>query len=210
MTRRIFLTVLTLTLVVIVAAGITACGSAAVTTTTTAGPTLTTATPTTVTPITASPTTAAATASTTAAATTTSTAATTPDTATQADYKTKMSAWVLGPLQTLDTSVFDIPDAGNATTAQIDAVAGFVTQAGAALDQLKAIKPSAEALQPHTQFVKAYEDLLAATDKFVGAMRSKDASQLAGIEQAMSTAQTQIKQLVATLAPMIGLTPPTT
>jgi len=193
----------------IVAAGITACGSAAVTTTTTAGPTLTTATPTTATPITATPTTAAATPSTTAA-TTTTTAATTADTATQADYKTKMSAWVLGPLQTLDTSVFDIPDAGNATTAQIDAVAGFVTQAGAALDQLKAIKPSAEALQPHTQFVKAYEDLLAATDKFVGAMRSKDASQLAGIEQAMSTAQTQIKQLVATLAPMIGLTPPTT
>ena len=199
MRRRIFLTVLTLTVAMIVAAGITACGSAAVTTTTTAGPTLTTATPTT----------AAATPSTTAA-TTTTTAATTADTATQADYKTKMSAWVLGPLQTLDTSVFDIPDAGNATTAQIDAVAGFVTQAGAALDQLKAIKPSAEALQPHTQFVKAYEDLLAATDKFVGAMRSKDASQLAGIEQAMSTAQTQIKQLVATLAPMIGLTPPTT
>ena len=119
-----------------------------------------------------------------------------------------MSAWVTGPLQTLDTSVFDIPDAGNATAQQIDAVAAFVSQAGVVLDQLKAIKPSAEAAGPHGEFVKAYEDLLAATDQFVSAMRSKNASELPAIGQAISAAQVRIQQLVGTLAPMIGLTPP--
>jgi hypothetical protein len=121
-----------------------------------------------------------------------------------------MSAWVTGPLQKLDTSVFDIPDPANATTQQIDAVAAFVSQAQAALDQLKVIKPSAEASSAHNQFVKAYEDLLAATAKYVSALRSKDASGLASIEQAMSTAQTQIQQSIGILGPLIGLTPSTT
>ena len=121
-----------------------------------------------------------------------------------------MVAWVTGPLQDLDTSVFDIPDPANATTAQIDAVAAFVSQARAALDQLTAIQPSAEAAATHTQFVKAYEDLLAATDKYVSAMRSKDASEVSAIQQAMATADGQIQQSVGTLAPMIGLGTPTT
>jgi hypothetical protein len=205
MAPRAFLAVLTLTLVATVAVGITACGSGPVTTTTTVGPTLTEASPTTSTTVSAPPTTAAP----TTASTATTAGATTADTATQDEYGAIMSAWVLGPLQSLDTSVFDIPDPANATTEQIDAVAAFVGRAGALLDQLKAIKPSAEALGPHNQFVKAYEDLLAATDKFVGAMRSKDASDLPAIEQVMSTAQGQIRQAVSILSPMIGLTSPT-
>ena len=205
MARRVCFAALTLVLVAIVAMGIAGCGSG--TATTTIGPTTTTGpAPTMVT--TTSTTVGAPT--TTAAASPTTAATTTADTVTQDQYKTAMSAWVTGPLQTLDTSAFDIPDPANATTAQIDAVAAFVTEAGAVLDQLKAIKPSAEALVPHTQFVKAYADLLAATDKYVSAMRSKDASQLAAIEQSMSTAQTQIQQLVGTLSSMIGLTPSTT
>jgi hypothetical protein len=135
---------------------------------------------------------------------------TTADTATQDEYNTEMSAWVMGPLQNLDTSVFDIPDPANATTQQVDAVAGFIVQAQAALEQLKAIKPSAEATAAHNQFVKAYEDLLVATEQYVGALRSKDASALAGIVEAMSTAQEQIQQSQGILGPMIGLTPPTT
>ena len=121
-----------------------------------------------------------------------------------------MYAWVTGPLQTLDTSVFDIPDPSHATTAQIDAVAAFVSQAAAVLDQLKAIKPSAEAAVPHGQFVKAYEELLAVTDMYVSALRTKDASELPAIVEAMSTTQGQIQQLVGTLAPMIGMAPPET
>jgi hypothetical protein len=147
---------------------------------------------------------------TTSAETATTADVTTADTATQDEYNTQMSAWVMGPLQKLDTSVFDIPDPANATTQQIDAVAGFVGQAQAVLEQLKAIKPSAEAKIAHDQFVKAYDDLLAATERYVSALRSRDASALAGIEQAMSTAQGQMQQSKAILGPMIGLTPPTT
>ena len=188
-------------LVAIVMVGATACGSSAVGTTTTMAPTLTTG---------SSTTSSAAGAATTAGPGTTAGTETTAGTATPEDYKTKMAAWVAGPLQELDTSVFDIPDPANATTAQIDAVAAFVSQARAALDQLKAIQPSAEAAVPHAQFVKAYEDLLAATDQYVSAMRTKDASKLSAIQQAMAGAQGQIQQLVGTLAPMIGLAPPTT
>jgi hypothetical protein len=203
---------------VIVLTALTACGSGPATTTTTAGPTLTTASPTTSTTVgtsspTAAPTTAGAatTAGTdTTAVTDTTAGVTTADTATQDEYKATMSAWVMGPLQRLDTSVFAIPDPANATTEQIDAAAAFASQARALLDQLKAIKPSAEALEPHNQFVKAYEDLLAATDKFVSALRSKDAGDLPAIDQAMSTAQVQIQRSVSILSPMIGLTPPTT
>jgi phosphoglycerate-specific signal transduction histidine kinase len=158
----------------------------------------------------ASSTTSLAAGAATTAGTPTTAAATTADTATKDEYKTMMSAWVSGPLQKLDTSVFDIPDPANATTQQIDAVAAFVTQAQAVLDQLKAIKPSAEALSAHNQYVKAYADLLVATDKYVSAMRTKDVSGLPGIQQAMSTAQTQIQQSMAILGPMIGMMSPTT
>ncbi len=194
MARRVFLLVLTLTFVAIALVGVTACGSSLVPATTAAAPSVT------------------ATSSTTSldAGAATTVGVTTADTATQDEYKAKMSAWVTGPLQKLDTSVFDIPDPANATTKQIDAVAAFVSQAQAALDQLKAIKPSAEASAAHNQYVKAYEDLLVATEKYVSAMRSKDASMLASIQQAMSTAQTQIQQSIGILRPMIGLTPPTT
>jgi hypothetical protein len=207
MVRRVCLLALGLTLVAIVMVGITACGSSADGSTTTTAATLTTGSSTTSSAAGVATTVGAAT---TAGVTTTAGAATTADTATQDEYKTKMSAWVTGPLQKLDTSVFDIPDPANATTAQIDAVAAFVSQAGGVLDQLKAIKPSAEAAEPHNQFVKAYEDLLAATAKYVSAMRSKNASELPAIEQAMSTAQGQVQQSVSTLAPMIGLAAPTT
>lgn len=200
MARRVFLPVLTFALVAITLVGVTACGSGAASTTTSAAPNVSAAPPTT------SPVAGAATTAGTAA----TAGAPTADTATQQEYKATMSAWVTGPLQHLDTSVFDIPDPSNATTQQIAAVAAFVSQAQAALDQLKAIKPSAEALAAHTQFVKAYEDLLAATAKYVSALRSKDATGLASIEQAMSTAQTQIEQSIGILGPMIGLTPATT
>jgi hypothetical protein len=223
MPRPVFMAALILTLVAIAVVGTTACGSGTPATTTTTAPSATTApSVTAASPTTASSvTTASSITSSTAGAPTTAGAATTAgtattaglttaDTATQEQYKTEMSAWVLGPLQTLDTSVFDIPDPANATTEQIDAVAAFVSQAGALLDQLKTIKPSAEAAEPHNQFVKAYEDLLAATDKFVSAMRSRDASDLPAIAQAISTAQGQIQQSVSILSPMIGLTPPTT
>jgi hypothetical protein len=179
MARRVFLLVVTLTLVAIALVGVMACGSGAAPTTTSAD-------------------------------TATTAGVTTADTATQDEYNTKMSAWVTGPLQELDTSVFDIPDPANATTQQIDAVAAFVSQAQAAIEQLKAIKPSAEATAAHNQFVKAYGDLLVATEQYVSALRSKDASALAGISQAMSTAQEQIQHSKGILGPMIGLTPPTT
>jgi hypothetical protein len=200
MARRVFLPVLTLTLVAIALVGVTACGSGAAPTTTSVAPSVTAA----------SSTTSLVAGAATTAGTATTAEVTTADTATQDEYKTKMSAWVTGPLQKLDTSVFDIPDPANATSQQIDAVAAFVSQAQAALDQLKTIKPSAEASSAHNQYVKAYEDLLAATEKYVSAMRSKDASGLASIEQAMSTAQTQIQQSIGILGPMIGLTPSTT
>ena len=206
MARRVFLPVVILAVVVIALVGVAACGYGEAPTTTSAAPSVTAASSTT--SLSAGAATTVGPATTTGPATTAG--ATAADTATPDEYKTKMSAWVTGPLQKLDTSVFDIPDPANATTQQIDAVAAFVSQAQAALDQLKAIKPSAEASSAHNQFVKAYEDLLVATAKYVSALRSKDASGLASIEQAMSTAQTQIQQSIGILGPLIGLTPSTT
>lgn len=200
MKRTLFL-ILAGTLMAVMMAGLLAqCASSTAGTTTTAAPASATTT--------SSPSPTAG-AGTTAGAPTTA-GATTVDTATPEDYKTTMAAWVTGPLQSLDTSVFGISDPANATAAQIDAVAAFVTQARAALDQLKAIRPSAEAAVPHAQFVQAFAGLIDATDKYVTAMRNKDASGLLAVEQAMATAQTQISQLMSTLSPMIGLTPATT
>jgi hypothetical protein len=213
MARRTFFVVLGLILVAMVAVGITACGSSPAGTTTTKATIATTVSSTTSSAAGAATTAGVSTTAdvvTTADVSTTAGVSTTADTATQDEYKTQMSAWVTGPLQELDTSVFDIPDPANATTAQIDAVAAFVSKAATVLDQLKAIRPSAEAAVPHNQFVKAYEDLLTVTDKYVSALRSKDASELPAIMQAMSTSQGQVQQLVGILAPMIGLGPPTT
>jgi hypothetical protein len=200
MARHVFLPVAILAVVLTALVGVTACGSGSAPTTASAAPSVT---------ATSSTTSLAASAATTAGTATTA-GVTTADTASKDEYKTTMSAWVTGPLQKLDTSVFDIPDPANATTQQIDAVAAFVAQAQAVLDQLKAIKPSAEASSAHNQYVKAFEDLLAATEKYVSAMRTKDASGLAGVQQAMSTAQTQIQQSMAILGPMIGLKASTT
>jgi hypothetical protein len=218
--KRTLSLILAGSLVAIVIVAATACGSSgAGSTTTSTAPTLTTG---------SFPTSPAAGAATTAgtgttigptvtttAATTASTAtiastATTASTAAQEEYKVKMLAWITGPLQELDTSVFDIADASNATSAQIEAVEAFLVKARTALDQLKAVQPSAEAAAPHAQFVKAYEDLLAATDRLVSAMRNKDASQLPAIQEAMQTASGQIQEAKSALSPMIGLAPPTT
>jgi hypothetical protein len=193
--RRILSTVLVVSVVVMVLLSVAACGSSGSKATTTN----------------ASPTTASG-AATTAGTGTTGTTATGSTATTGAalleDYKTKMMAWVTGPLEKLDTSVFDIADASNPTEAQIAAVEGFVAQAKAALDQLLAIQPSAEAAAGHAKFVTAYLNLLAGTEQFASAMRSKDASQLPAIQEAMTAAAAQIQDAQNILGPIIGIAPP--
>jgi hypothetical protein len=130
--------------------------------------------------------------------------------ATTEDYKTKLTAWVNGPLQKLDTSVFNIADPANATADQIQAVKNFITQAQAALAELRNIQPSAEAAVPHAQFVKAYTDLLAGTEKLVMAMESKDATQIPAVQKSMEAAGLEIKKAQTTLTDLLGLTPSTT
>jgi len=181
--RHRFLAALAVILAVVVMVAGAACSSSADETTTTVAPTPTTASSATSVPA---------------------------GTATQPDYMALMAAWVTGVLQKLDTSVFDIVDPANATPEQIAAVAAFVSQAKAALEQLKAIVPSAEAEQLHNQFTKLFEDLVAATDEYVEALRSKSLSALAAVEQSMSNIQTQIQEAIAGLAPIIGLAPPAT
>jgi hypothetical protein len=193
--RRTFSTVLLVGVAVMVVLALGACGSSgSVTTTGNRSPTTGGG--------------AATTAGTgTTGATATDSTATT-GAATLEEYKTKMMAWVTGPLTKLDTSVFDIADASNPTEAQIAAVDAFVAQAKAALDQLLAIQPSAEATAGHAQFVKAYKDLLAGTEQFASAMRSKDASQLPAIQETMTAAAAQIQEAQGILGPIIGITPP--
>lgn len=204
--RRTFSLVLAGSLVAIAVVVVSACGSSgAASTTTSTAPTLTAGSS----PATAGAATTAGTGTTTGPTATTTTA-TTASTAAQDAYKANMVAWITGPLQELDTSVFDIPDAANATPAEIEAVELFLVKARTALDQLKAIQPSVEVAAPHAQFVKAYEDLLAATDRFVSALRNKDASQLPAIQQAMMDASEQIQESKGILAPMLGFAPSTT
>jgi len=108
MKRTLFL-ILAGTLMAVMMAGLLAqCASSTAGTTTTAAPAsaTTTSSP--------SPTAGAG----TTAGDPTTAGATTVDTATPEDYKTTMAAWVTGPLQSLDTSVFGISDPANATAAQ--------------------------------------------------------------------------------------------
>ena len=189
MAPRAYLMAIVVSLLTILVLGITACGSPAAAPTTTTTPTLTTA------PV---------------ATVSTAGTGTTAGGAIQDDYKTKMAAWVTGTLEKLDTTSLNIADPSSATAEQIDAVAAFMSQAQVALDRLKAIQPSPAAAEVHNQFVKAYEDLLTATGQYVSAMRSKSISELSAAGQAMTAAQQEIQQSVNTLAPMIGLAPPTT
>ena len=207
MARRVLLVALVFALLGIAVAGLAGCGSGAATTTTTVAATTTTTAP----PATtgATPTT-----STTAAGAAATTASSTAAAGTVEAYNTAMAAWVTGVLMKLDTSPIDnITDATKATSAQIDAVAAFVLKAQATLDQLKAITVPADLPQTdtaaHDAFLKAYENLVATTDKYVGVLRSKSASEFAAVQQAFSTAQQEIQQAVDALAPLIGLTPPT-
>ena len=189
MARRASLLAIAVSLLTILVLGITACGSPAAAPTTTTTPTLTSA------PV---------------ATVSTAGTGTTAGGAIQDDHKTKMAAWVTGTLEKLDTSSLNIADPSSATAEQIDAVAAFLSQAQAALGQLKTIQPSPAAAEVHNQFVKAYEDLLTATGQYVSAMRSKSIGELSAAGQAITAAQQEIQQSVNTLAPMIGLAPPTT
>ena len=188
MSRRPPLLVLVCVLVIAAVAGVAACGSAS-------GPTSTNAPATT-----NAPTTTTMSATTAAAGATTS--------VTQADYKSQMAAWVTGVLEKLDTSSIDALDSANVTPAQLDAASAFLDKARAALDQLKAITPPAAVATVHNQFVKAFEDLIAATDSTISALRSNNAADLAAAGDAGAKAQQELQTSMAALGPVIGLTPP--
>jgi hypothetical protein len=191
MHRRTIALVLLCALLTVCALGAAACGSSSGTTSTTGAST--TAAPVSSTTMPAAPTTAAGSTSTTAA---------------EGDYAAKMVAWVTGVLQKLDTSSLSLSDPANASAAQLDAISTFLGQARAALAQLKAIAPPASAATAHNQFIKGFEDLIAATDSTVKALKSQSLTDLSAAMEAITTAEQELETAVAALGPIIGMTPP--
>jgi hypothetical protein len=189
MSRRAMLPVLVCAVLAVAILAVAACGSSSGTTTT--------AVPTTVAPTTTS---AAAVPTTGAGATGTSTALD--------DYKAKMFAWVTGVLQKLDTGSLDLANPANATPEQLSAISAFLDKARAALAQLKAITPSADAAAAHNQFVKGFDDLISATDAILTALQSKSLTDAAAALPKMAAAQQELQAAMTALGPIIGLTPP--
>ena len=98
-----------------------------------------------------------------------------PATAEVQAYIEQMQAWA-GALDTLSQAddPLSITDVSEVTDAQLKAVEDFATRAHAALAQLKAIKPPAEAAVFQEALITSLSGQVDATDKAVQALKNKD------------------------------------
>lgn len=102
----------------------------------------------------------------------------------------------------------EVTDVAKVTDAQVQAAVAVATQAHAALDQLKAIKPPAEMVAFQASLVTLISGAVDLTDKAVQALQKKDQSGLDAAKTQADQLESQLTGLMTSLMPLLlGGTP---
>jgi hypothetical protein len=212
MNKRVGVLAVLLVCIVLAAAlavGAIGCGGGS-TTTTVAPATTTSAAPATTAPAATTATSAAAeTTSTAGGATGSSTAASVEVTPEMAAYKTAMTAWATAMMtlpSTGDPSEFT--DITKLTDAEKQAATAFVGAIHSVYDQLKAIQAPAQYAAAQKQIVDGIGAMVDATDKIMLAIQKGDTAAFAAAQKEGQAVADSLQGLMTQLAPLFGLTTP--